>query len=43
MATKANVKKAAAKKAAAKKAAQDMLELANTSMTAALDRRGKRR
>jgi GntR family transcriptional regulator, transcriptional repressor for pyruvate dehydrogenase complex len=29
--------------AAAKKAAQDMLELANASMTAALDRRGKRR
>lgn len=29
--------------AAAKKAAQDLLELANTSMTAALDRRGKRR
>jgi DNA-binding FadR family transcriptional regulator len=29
--------------AGAKKAAQDLLELANTSMTAALDRRGKRR
>jgi hypothetical protein len=27
----------------AKKAAHDLLELANTTMTAALDRRGKRR